>query len=353
MTVFSSRAKLWTRIGTFLGIAVFALAFIGIFVPVDKGSSQETVFSIERGQGSREIGYNLQTQGLIRLSPLFRIYAVTTGASFKLQAGDYLLSPSLSMADMMRKFTTGDVIQEKLTIVEGWNLRDIGWHLEGRGMFMAEELFELVGFPAIDYRKSNDLPPLKDFSAEYSFLKDKPDFVGLEGYLFPDTYLVRRGETLEEIVGKALSHFAKKFDQRLITETARQKKTIFSVVTMASLLEKEVRTLQDKRIVAGVLWKRLSAGMALQVDATVAYLTGEKTTQISREETQIDSRFNTYKYPGLPAGPIANPGLDSLEAALYAQDSQFWYYLSTPEGTTIFSKTLEEHNIAKAKYLKN
>jgi UPF0755 protein len=314
--VFSSPAKLWTKIWIFAGILFLGLVFIGIFLPYDRKSSAEIVFSIAKGEGSREIGYNLQTQGLIRFSPLFRIYVATTGVSLKLQAGDYLLSPAMSMFDIVRKLTTGDVIQEKFTIVEGWNIQDIK-----------------------DY-----------FATKGRIIEISPD---LEGYLFPDTYHIGNNASTEEIIAMMRENFEKKFSNDLKQETVRQGKTTAQIVIMASLLEKEVQTLEDKKTVAGILWKRLSIGMALQVDATIAYLTGKRTTQISREETQIDSRFNTYKYAGLPAGPIANPGLDSLEASLYPQDSPYWYYLSTPEGKTIFSKTLEEHNVAKAKYLKN
>lgn len=121
---------------------------------------------------------------------------------------------------------------------------------------------------------------------------------------------------------------------------------------MASLVEKEVKTLEDKKLVSGVLWKRLENGMPLQVDATISYITGKKNAKILIADTQIDSPYNTYKYRGLPLGPISNPGLDSIVAALYPQESSYWYYLSTPEGQTIFSRTLDEHNQARAKYLK-
>jgi len=120
---------------------------------------------------------------------------------------------------------------------------------------------------------------------------------------------------------------------------------------MASLIEKEVKTKEDKEVVSGILWKRLKNNIPLQVDATITYLTGKKTTKIPLEDLQIDSLYNTYKYKGLPLGPICNPGLDSIKTAIYPKNSEYWYYLSTPEGATIFSKNLEEHNIAKAKYL--
>jgi UPF0755 protein len=121
---------------------------------------------------------------------------------------------------------------------------------------------------------------------------------------------------------------------------------------MASLLEKEVKSLEDKKIVSGILWKRLENNMPLQVDATISFITGKKDANISIEETKIDSPYNTYKYRGLPLGPICNPGLESIIAAIYPETSNYWFYLSTPEGKTIFSKTLDEHNIAKQKYLK-
>jgi len=120
---------------------------------------------------------------------------------------------------------------------------------------------------------------------------------------------------------------------------------------MASLLEKEVKTKEEKELVSGILWKRIESGIPLQVDATIIYITDKKTNKVSYEETQINSFYNTYKYRGLPKGPISNPGLDSILAALYPKESDYWYYLSTPNGQTIFSHTLEEHNIAKAKYL--
>jgi len=118
------------------------------------------------------------------------------------------------------------------------------------------------------------------------------------------------------------------------------------------MLEKEVKDFEAKKLVSGILWKRFKNGIPLQVDATITYITGKKTTQISLEDLQIDSPYNAYKYRGLPLGPICNPGLESILAAIYPKESEYWYYLSTPEETTIFSKTLQEHNLAKVKYLR-
>lgn len=319
-------SKQWRNLIAVLALLSFALYLaIQIAAPLYVQDKQNAFVVIEQGQGTRAIAQELEKKQLIRSSWFFQGYAFLKGVSHKLQAGEYDLSPSLSLAQILTKLATGDIAKETITVIEGWNMRDIAWHLQGRNMFRAEELFELGQ---------------KSFLAEYAFLQDKPAFVGLEGYLFPDTYHVRKGESLESVVKKMLTNFEKKYNAELRAETKRQGKTIFQIITMASLIEREVQTIEDKHIVSGILWKRLAKGIALQVDATVDYATGK-----------TDSLYNTYQYPGLPLGPIANPGLESILAALEPTENPYLYYLSTPDGTTVFSKTLEEHNIAKAKYL--
>jgi UPF0755 protein len=324
----------------------------GIYLPKDLGSSEELSFLIEKGESVFQIADKLEAQNFIKNKFYFELYVFLTASAAKLKAGEYLLSSSMTIPEITEKITSGDIVKQRITIIEGWNLRDIGWYFENRGMFQAEELFELVGFPLIDYSENRDLPEPRDFSEEFGFLKDKLRNVNLEGYLFPDTYEILKGETLEEIVKKMLKNFDKKLDLKLKEEINLQERTIFEIVTMASILEKEVQTLEDKKTVSGILWKRLKNSMPLQVDATITYITGKKTTKVSKKDTEIDSPYNTYRYKGLPLGPICNPGLESIMAAIYPIDSEYWYYLSIPTGETIFSKTLEEHNLAKAKYLK-
>ena len=365
----------------FLGV-VFLILW-GIYSPKMAGSGKEVLFKIEKGQGAKEISLNLQEQGLIKRGPFFRIYVLFRGTSKDLQAGVYKLSPLMNIPKIAEKFSLGDVAKESITIPEGWNLRDIGSLFEQKGMFRAEDLWKITGFPPLKYKKVVETPLPKpstgaelgaglvphrpdsgvgtgagDFSSDFDFLKDKPKTISLEGYLFPDTYQIAYGTPIEEAVRIMLQNFDTKLNQGLKNEILKptvptqQKKTIFEIITMASLIEKEVKTKEDKELISGILWKRLKNKMPLQVDATVSYITGEKTMEVSKEETQIDSPYNTYKYRGLPLGPISNPGIESIEAAIYPKSSQYWYYLSTPDGETIFSKTLEKHNIAKAKYLK-
>lgn len=346
------KRKLIIFVSCFLLLVICFLIWWAIYLPQNVLSNKEIIFNVEKGEGSREIAFNLKKEGLIKSKVLFRIHAFNKRVAAQLQAGTYLLSPRMNVPQIIDKLAKGDVLKEKITIIEGWNLRDIGRYFENRGMFQAEEFFELVGFPLVDYSKANGLSQSNDFSQEFNFLGDKSKHLGLEGYLFPDTYEFNKGVVLEEIVKKMLNNFDKKMTQELKEEIEAQEKSIFEIITMASLIEKEVQTQEDKKLVSGILWKRLKKGMPLQVDATIIYIVDKKTTKVSIEETKIDSPYNTYKYKGLPLGSICNPGLESIRAAIYPEISEYFYYLSTPEGETIFSKTLKEHNYAKSKYLR-
>ena len=295
------------------------ILFQGIYVTKDSEEQEEILFSIEKGESVFKIGANLEKQGLIQNKFFFNFYVLISGSQKKLKAGDYILKSSMSISKIAQKIISGDIEKQEITIIEGWNLRDIGWYFENKGMFQAEELYEMTE---------------------------------LEGYLFPDTYQINREANLEEIIKKMTDNFNKKLTPELREDIQKQGKTVSEIIIIASLLEKEVQTLEDKKIVAGILLNRLQIGMPLQVDATITYITKKQTTNISKKDIQIDSPYNTYKYKGLPLGPICNPGIESIKAAIYPHLNSYWYYLSTPEGETIFSKTLEEHNIAKAKYLK-
>jgi UPF0755 protein len=293
-------------------VLIFLVIFIflwGIFIPKEK-ISKEKNFSVKKGQGLFEIGENLEKEGLIKSKIFFDFYVILRGKQKNLQAGKYLLSPSMNVPKIAQKIISGDVGKMKVTIPEGFTVKEIEERL---GIKLSGE--------------------------------------NLEGYLFPDTYYFPIDASGKEVVKIMRENFEKKISPYK-EEIKKSGKSLHEIITMASLLEKEVKTKEEKKLVSGILWKRLKAGIPLQVDATITYITGKKTTKISLEDLQIDSPYNTYKYKGLPPGPICNPGLESILAALYPEESEYWYYLSTPEGKTLFFKTLEEHNLAKAKYLK-
>jgi len=254
---------------------------------------EQSLVTVERGKSLSQIADLFKQKGIIRSAPWLRTFITIMGGEKKVIAGDYYFPSAVSVFKVAKMIHNGEfgLIAMKITIPEG---------------FDAEQIYQkLSGVTEVN------LTDLKEH----------------EGYLFPDTYEIPYGAASQKIVKIMTDNFDKK-TAGLESEIAKQGKTLNDIVIMASLLEREVKTKEEKELAAGLLWKRLRAGMPLQVDAAP----------------------ETYKTRGLPGKPIGNPGLVSITAAVYPKASQYWYYLSTPEGKTIFSKTLEEHNIAKAKY---
>lgn len=310
-----------------LGAPVITVGFFGVTFANKKinepflAKSPERVFEVRKGEGAKEIAQDLESQKFIAHKNYFLFYLWQSGKSSKLQAGKYSLSASQSIKDIAGKIIKGEAIIEEIsiTIPEGFRLKEI-----------------------------------EDRLAEKNIIKrgSLQDF--LEGYLFPDTYNFPTEKLpleKDDVVKKFLDNFDKKTSN--LKEQAKFKNIDFrNIVIMASILEKEVRTPDDMKIVSGLLWKRISIGMPLQVDATIVYLTGKKTGEITYDDLKINSPYNAYLNKGLPPGPISNPGLVALDAALNPIENDYLYYLSKPTGETIFSKTLEEHNRAKNLYLR-
>ena len=335
-----------------LFLSIFILIIIAwisqaLFSPANRQMEAE-LFIIDKGEAVKQIAINLKEEKLISNINAFVAYAAITGKYSKIQAGEYLLSSQMSTAQIVGILSRGETAKENLTIIEGWDLRDINEYLTDKGVATKDELYSLTGNPAKEEINSN----VEKLVNQFDFLKDKPENMSLEGYLFPDTYYIDKGDTLETITVKMLSNFDEKLTQDLRNEIKKQKKTVFEIITMASMIEKEVKTIEDKKVVSGILWKRMSSGMRLQVDATILYAEAKEGLKIYTKDTQINSPYNTYRIDGLPIGPISNPGMDSIMAAIYPTKTNYYYYLSAPDGRTIFSKTLEEHNYNKAKYLK-
>ncbi len=317
-------------------VLLFLMFVWEIYLPRDFFQTSEITYTVKKGSGGDDIAKELKSQGIIKNTWFFTFYALGSGSYKKLQAGNYNLSPSMSVAQIVKKFASGDVIQNNITIIEGWDEKDVAKYLEGKNLTTSKAF--LAGMK-------------KDYSADFEFLKSKPKKVDLEGYLFPDTYQLPEKADAQTVIANALENFDKKLTPEMRAEIAKQKKTIFQIVTMASLIEKEVISQEDKKIVSGILWKRLQNDMPLQIDATISYITGN--SQIRTADKYIDSPYNTYKYYGLPLGPICNPGIESIMAAIYPTKTAYWYYLSASgTGETIFSRTLEEQNAAVQKYLR-
>lgn len=329
-----------------------------ISMPVS-AKTEEKLFIIESGEGVHAISDNLKKEGLIKNSFVFETYLWLKKYGSKLQAGEYKLPQNLNMVDLSRMLVGGEALfKERIVkIIEGWSSTEIAEYLsefyaednQGNGKSSEKLKAEFIDnfLEAVETTDSRELIPDKT----YFFLADKPADQGLEGYLFPDTYRVYKNAEISSIIEKMLDNFGQKLTGEMKTEIEQQGKTIFDIITMASIVEKEVRTAQDRKMAAGIFYTRIENGIPLESDATVNYITGKQALQPTYEDTRVESLYNTYLNRGLPPGPISNPGLDAIEAAVYPEDSDYLYFLTKPDGSTVFSKTYEEHLQNKNKYL--
>lgn len=304
----------------FFSVIFLLLLILGLVSPVCKG--EEKIVKIEKGWGLTDVGQKLKDEHLIKSKWFFILYCWLGGHSNHLQAGEYLLNPNMTIFEIAKIIANGETNPNwvKVTIPEGWTNKQIEERLFNSGVL-----------------KSGDKLP-----------KDQ------EGYLFPDTYYFYKSISVDGVVKKMSDNFMKKIgegiSEDLLIDSSMK---LRNAVIMASLLEKEVVGDEDRAIVSGIFWKRIKNNYPLESCATIAYILGVEKWQYSYEDTRIKSSYNTYLNPGLPPTPINNPGLSAIKAAIYPTQTDYNFFLTDPEtGKTIFSKTLEEHNTNKAKYLK-
>lgn len=309
--------------------------------------SREVEFIVEKGQSVKAISQNLYKQELIRSKRFFEFFVWWTNKQAKLQAGEYRLNSRQTIRQVVDSLGNAKVSTVKIVIKEGESLSEIAQNLEKQGLFSREDFAKEVGADLASGAIS------KELLNKYDFLKSKPSEASLEGFLFPDTYLVFKKSSANEVVEKILNNFNIKLSESLKQEISRQGKSIYEVITMASILEKEVKTLEDMKVVSGIFWYRIKIGQALQSDATLSYILSDKIASHSLEELKTESLYNSYKYKGLPPTPIGNPGINAIMAAIYPTESEYNFFLSAKDnGQTIFSKTFQEHIANKQKYLK-
>jgi UPF0755 protein len=310
-------------------------------------SARQEFFVVSRGQNILQVAQDLRSQSYIKSKIVFISQAFFNGDYKRIKAGKYKLAQGLDDREILAELVSGQNVPKYLTVIPGWTIKDISKTLEKNGICEKEE-FLASALPAGQNGSKAEAPSLAE---KFDFLSGRPEGAGLEGYFFPDTYQFIPGSALDDFLEASLSNFGRKLTPGLREEIKDKQKTIFQIITMASLLEKEVKTLEDKKIVSGILWKRAEHKLPLEVDSSLLYFLVSDHPDL--EDKNADSLYNTYKYGGLPAGPICNPGLDSILAAIYPQESDYWFYLTAKDGQTIFSKNYGEHLINKAKYLDN
>lgn len=228
--------------------------------------------------------------------------------------------------------------ERTITIIPGWDLRDIAAYFEREKIMSRAEFYATTGEPA---RRGSGVWDL--------LVSDKPAKISLEGYLFPDTYRIYTSTTPEAVVRRLLANFDAKARREF--EDLPAGRSLHEILTMASIIEKEVPKDEDRKKVSDILWRRLARGWALQVDSSVGYATGHERERSTAKDLKTDSLWNTYKYPGLPPGPIGNPGLSAIRAALHPEPNSYWYYLTGGDNQVHYAKTLEVH-VSNRRFLK-
>ncbi len=301
-------------------------------------------FEVASGQTLKQVSKNLADQGLIRSSFVFETYAKIRGWQSRVVAGNHLLDKNMNIKDILGNIITNKNLENErtITIIEGWTIEEIADYLASQKIVSKSDFMAAAQTNSWKH---------KGLDQDYDFLTGVSAKT-LEGFLFPDTYRIFTDATARDIVKKMLDNFDSKLTAKMRSDIASQGKSIFEVINLASIIEREVSKDADKKLIADIFLKRLKAGIALQSDATINYITGKGMSQPSYDDLKIDSPYNTYKYRGLPPGPISNSGLKSIEAVIYPTPNPYYYFLTTlDDGTVIYSKTYEEHLKNKAKYL--
>jgi UPF0755 protein len=297
---------------------------------------ETVIITIQEGQGAQEVGEKLEDEGIISSGLLFRVLVALEGYEGKLVAGDYEFekgTPTLEAVERIRRGQTAPLV---VTIREGVRAEEIAELMEDKNVVSAEDFLEAI-----------------ESWYEFSFLYTKPYWANLEGYLFPDTYFFGRSMTTEEVVQQILENFDQRFDSELREETAVAGLSVHTVLTLASIVEREAQVAEEQPIIAAVFLKRLRRGMPLEADPTVQYALGSDPASVARygywkqeltaADLEVDSPYNTYRNTGLPRGPICNPGLASIQAVLRPAQTNYLYFVARADGSHVFAETLEEH----------
>jgi UPF0755 protein len=310
------------------GGAAAAWLYLGVSQPYKGYEAAERFVDIPPGSGPSSIGRRLVEAGIVRDLTSFRLAVWLSRQGRRLQAGEYRFDRPVTAREVVDKIARGEVYVLPVTFREGLSVKQMA------------ALFESKGFGPADafVRASKNANLVRALD---------PDAHDLEGYLFPDTYSLPRKATAEQLVARMVASFEKALTPEIRRQAAARGMGLRQLVTLASIVEKETGNPNERPLVAAVYANRLKIGMGLQCDPTVIYAleqAGRYNGNLTREDLHFDSPYNTYRYAGLPPGPIASPGRASLAAAAAPADVPYIYFVSRNDGSHAFATTLEEHN---------
>lgn len=324
---------LFAAVGIGVGSALWRSLYTGV---AERAPSQ--VFEIPPGSGLRRVTRELSAAGFIQNPRALELYGRMNRLDTRLQAGRYLISSAMPAVEILEKIVTGDAVFDELvvTIPEGESAHDIELRLEALGLFSREQ-FARAAVMRPEYR-------------DFEFLQPLADDTILDGYLFPDTYRVFADSTPESIVRRMLENFGRRVTPEMRRRIAEQGRSLHEVLTLASIVQAE-SNVGEMRDVAGVFWKRLEEYIPLESDATVNYVLGTSKRQPTFADTEVEHPYNTYENIGLPPGPIGNPGLEAIRAAIDPAENPYYFFLHKDNGEIVLSRTFAEHLRNKARYL--
>lgn len=313
------------------GAAWFYISFVN---QAPSASSQEVIFEVKPGKPFKKITRELKEQGLIRGTWQFSFLAHLRGATHKLRVGEYLLRPNMRPDEVLQVITSGKSIPHPFTVQEGFNIYEVADLWQSKGFGKKEEFLKLC----------HDQKLIKELLGE--------PLPSLEGYLFPETYNLTKYTGAEGLIRMMVSRFLAVYAQlKDLNKTGLGRNEI---VTLASIIEKETGAPDERPRISSVFHNRLKIKMKLQTDPTVLYgimdKTGSWRMNITRQDLIIPTRYNTYVLPGLPFGPIANPGRESLRSAMQPDTTNYLYFVSRNDGTHVFTTNFKDHNAAVRKY---
>jgi UPF0755 protein len=304
---------------TVIGMVIVSLSLV---ITPPSNMPEEVVITIEEGWSVRQTAAYLKEQSTIRSAFVFRVLAKLSGRERDLVAGSYSIREQPSVYHIFTRLIKGEyhMVPVRVTIPEGWTVKQIAEALD------------------------RNLPNFKA-SKFLDLAQDK------EGYLFPDTYFFRPNSTEQDVIRIMNENFEKKL-AHLSDDIATSGRSLHEIMTMASIIEGEARTMESRKMIADILWKRFDIDMPLQVDVVFPYIMGKNTFELTLADLRVDSPYNTYRYKGLPPGPINNPGLNAITATLSPTKNNYWYYLSDMQGGMHYARNHDQHVVNKQRYLR-
>ena len=304
-------------------------------------TSQKVAFHIDQGESSDQIASDLAARGLIRSPEVFLVYLRYQDKGAQLEAGDFTLDRNMNMLQIIAALGNAKVQQVSVTLTPGSTMNLMAQKAAAAGLGTA----------------ATYVAAASDMTWQYDFLQGRPQGApgNLEGFLFPDTYKLDKGSAAKDLVKRQLDQFGQQVTAALRAQMAqaaggRPAETLYSVITLASIVEREVTKDPDRAIVCGIFYNRLAIHMALQDDITVLYGLNKLQGPLTDPDKQKDTPYNTYLHPGLPVGPISNPGLASINACVTPQKSNYLYFFADAHGVTRYAATYADHLRQQALY---